>query len=299
MESDNASSTPNQNLRQPDSLLAGLPIENRHLFLSIDRITLCGSFEDPERFLPRWEALFPDVPGRNSNGDAYRYSWIMDDYFFQALPFTKEKAHDARIDFNPNTIKNNQSFVAIMKMLRHSHLTRLDIAVDYVDIHDLSNFFLECLPKGRRPWHDPHTRKLKAVYFGSQKSTNLYRIYDKKRELREKKNIDADCETWWRVEAQMKLRSYDQWENFPLFSDLIIAQPTYDGSILPFPDLCILKELHRDPTGLQHLTDYKRRKFGRLIKTSEHLETINQHPHTVITSNLEWLHNQITHYIGE
>ncbi len=104
----------NQILTEPVSLIAGLPIENQRIYVSIDKISIVSNIDFIEKFLPEWEAKHLDILGRIDGGIAYRHSWkIPNNYFVQAIPFNK--THDLRLEFNPNKVTYNPSLVSLLR----------------------------------------------------------------------------------------------------------------------------------------------------------------------------------------
>ena len=287
-----------QNLTQPDSLIAGYPIENRHIYLSIDKISLVSFIDFIEKFLPRWDANNLDVCQRIDGGKFYHHSWIMDDYFLQAVPRTS-KTHDIRLEFNPNKVVYNPSIVSLLKSQKHSKLTRIDLAVDYIDCEDLSGYFIECLSKSKTPYYLPHTRELSGYIFGENASDTVYRVYNKKLELNKKHGISVDCKSWWRVEIMIRPKNGKEWFEYSPFENLSIGMPSFDGCQLDFEEECVLRMLLDNPNRINELSAYKRRKYKKLITLSEDIIPLFPHPTDALKLGRDWLDLQIDRFLNK
>lgn len=279
------------NLSKPDSLIAGYRIDFLPSYVSIDKISIVSSFDNIEKFLPDWESKNLDVGSRIDGGKSYRHTWVTDHYLLQALPWNK--THDIRLEFNPNNVVYTPSLLSLLKGQQGAKLTRLDIAVDLIDTHDLSEYFVECLSKSKRPYYLPHTRELSGYTFGENSSETLYRIYNKKMELKKKHDIDADCSTWWRLEMMIRPKNGKEWSDYSPFENLTIGLPSFGNSSLPFEEEAVLRLLYQEPHRLQKLTKYKRMKYKRYIEKEMDLTPIDPHPYFLVKHARSWLEDQL------
>lgn len=170
----------------------GSPTENyKHHFRTIDDIDIQFGAKRPKRKVISDDDLI-EMFGTTDVDDKDKYYHVRNSYCL-------------RIEYNPN----NTTLSSVTELLKpffrsadagHIRISRLDIAIDFnasivpelVLCQGMRKSFTASGPKG-----------IESVYFGTRKSKNYLRLYDKRQEQLDTKQIDIgyDC---WRLELESK-----------------------------------------------------------------------------------------------
>lgn len=281
---------------KPAYLIAGYPVDNQHIQVSIDKFSLTG-FLKKDFSLPDWEAINMDVGERFSGGSLYRYSWKTDDYFFQYDPLTKD--HEIRLEFNPNNVTYTPSLLALIKSLKVAKMTRIDLAVDYIDNLIFSEYFVNSPDKSKTTYEN-RKRNLTGWIFGSLASETMYRVYDKKAEVKYKKDLEIDCKTWWRIEMMIRPKNGKIWSDYSPFEDITIANIREDDPSIDPVDQAVLCWLYADPKRINKFAEFRRRKYKKMMKNETMLDSLSleHHPYYIIKHARTWLDDQITSFLN-
>lgn len=200
-----------------------------HFDISFDRITVVGDLIESEEkgfstfisnsvYFNIFDAHSSQIKGQS-----------VDEVIYFEYDKFKGKAHDRRnmrIEFNPNNL--DPYFRKIIKNEFISKMTsvgfsRLDLAFDcFENIKDYYILADTALKKtiiyGRNG--EPETK-----YFGSRDSDRYIRIYNKKQELKDNKDLEIGTENYWRIEFELKRERTEKW--LSCVDDLNILKPAY------------------------------------------------------------------------
>ena len=200
-----------------------------HFEISFDRISLVGDLIESEElafsnfisnsvYFNIFDLHTSQVKGQSVDNVVY----------FEYDKF-KGKAHERRnmrVEFNPSNLDQNlrkiirNEFVSRMK---NTGFSRLDLAFDCFenikDYYVLSDAALKkTIIYGRNG--EPETK-----YFGSRDSDRYIRIYNKKQEIKDNKDLEIEAENYWRIEFELKRERTERWAT--CFEDLNFLKPDY------------------------------------------------------------------------
>ena len=201
----------------------------RNFEISFDRISLVGDLIESEElafssfisnsvYFNIFDLHTSQVKGQSVDNVVY----------FEYDKF-KGKAHERRnmrVEFNPSNLDQNlrkiirNEFVSRMK---NTGFSRLDLAFDCFenikDYYVLSDAALKkTIIYGRNG--EPETK-----YFGSRDSDRYIRIYNKKQEIKDNKDLEIEAENYWRIEFELKRERTERWAT--CFEDLNFLKPDY------------------------------------------------------------------------
>lgn len=173
-----------------------------------------------------------------------------------------------RIDFNPSfltTEEQDQFINEVLSELWSYKISRLDVAFN-INV-DCSNHLL----------HEPYNRYvmefktqtdyvsqiLESKYLGSPRSKKQIRLYDKKKELSQRKKIFIENKHLWRLEFQYRGKAVDEWYR-SLDGVLFLV---YDLSKISDPfERCALYGALHGINVLDDKTNYYKKKLRDWVK---------------------------------
>lgn len=186
--------------------------------VSIDRITIVGRYSSDrlDNDMREWlrKPFVQDVNGGiqvvdDSNcyfddfGNRHAYVAPEQVAFINSPKFLKDKI---RIDFNPNhglQSKGGQWLLKLIASIQEKHFSRCDIAFD---------LFNEPSAKDYQVWRFGTSKQvimnrkgqMETTYYGSMRSGQQIRQYNKKVEQEARHGKTVNVESWWRVELQLR-----------------------------------------------------------------------------------------------
>jgi hypothetical protein len=226
--------------------------------VSLDRLTVVGHYTRAVATYIKREVPAEDVL---IGGPLYHYRFRPVFGGFVELNPSSEGGQ-VRFDYNPNELRSAIEAMRFIRWMRGNvggvRPTRVDIALDYHDNPHLptANWIDErprkvCVWRGR-------LGQLESIYFGAPSSQLRIRVYDKALEQREEGN-------WWRVEAQVRISSEEDWEDAirQPFAGIYAVQANVSG--LSVQELAMLDYSSRNPEAMG-LLDKKTRAKYRLLR---------------------------------
>lgn len=186
--------------------------------VSIDRITIVGSY-DSDRLnndIREWlrKSFIQEVNGgiqvvddsncyQDDFGNRHAYVAPEQVAFINSPKFLKDKI---RIDFNPNhglQSEGGQWLLKLIASIQDKHFSRCDVAFD---------IFNEPTAKDYQVWRFGTSKQvimnrigeMETTYYGSMKSGQQIRQYNKKVEQEARHGKTINLESWWRVELQLR-----------------------------------------------------------------------------------------------
>lgn len=186
--------------------------------VSIDRITIVGRYSSDrlDNDMREWlrKPFVQDVNGgiqvvddsncyRDDFGNRHAYVAPEQVAFINSPKFLKDKI---RIDFNPNhglQSKGGQWLLKLIASIQEKHFSRCDIAFD---------LFNEPSAKDYQVWRFGTSKQvimnrkgqMETTYYGSMRSGQQIRQYNKKVEQEARHGKTVNVESWWRVELQLR-----------------------------------------------------------------------------------------------
>ena len=186
--------------------------------VSIDRITVVGHY-DSDRLnndIREWllKTFIQEVNGgiivvddsncyQDDFGNRHAYVPPVQVAFINVPKFLKDKI---RIDFNPNHGLQSEGGRWLLKLIasiQEKHFSRCDIAFD---------LFNEPTAKDYQVWRFGTSKQvimnrkgqMETTYYGSMRSGQQIRQYNKKVEQEARHGKTVNVESWWRVELQLR-----------------------------------------------------------------------------------------------
>lgn len=184
-------------------------IKTANFRLGIDRLTVVGSLSDKNNVNTMINLVASDPSMEIIKTGYDRFSATIGDHGYVEYDKLKGKAFDRgdfRIEFNPNKVEveaHQQLIHKLLKLISDKSISRIDLAFDTSTI-DLSEYLMFM----DRPTKETEIRgingALETKYLGVRRSDRYVRLYDKKKELRDKQDIIINDEKLWRLEFELK-----------------------------------------------------------------------------------------------
>lgn len=191
--------------------------------VKLDRISIVGwikgTSEDIQKIMAelKWE-IQPETKAeapwfkleRHVGGDVYETVAVL----------VKNQFHNSwRLDTS-NHLKNGKELKAIQKvvlMMQHRHITRVDIAFDFINCkyagmkHTIVKPNVTTRDYLRAHYHSK-IGALETLYVGKRRSLAMFRYYNKLVEQKKaNKNVPRDIQNWERLEIQLRGEKTSQW----------------------------------------------------------------------------------------
>lgn len=232
--------------------------------VSIDRLTVCGNvFGDLERFFRLCDAIeyksFAKYP--------YRYAiHFVDGSVLQiaekdAVNSGKIKA--LRYDFNPNNKNYEKLHCDVLRLMKDSHFTRIDVAFDIYNVDMSSWRWIDTVGRPFNVWYSG-SGAVETWYIGGKSSVIKIRIYDKAKEQKVKDKL------WWRVELQMRREACKMIEKLNgelYFNPFEGIYPVADDDFkhLDIKTRALVKYLINEPQSFSELSVNSRSKYKKIL----------------------------------
>lgn len=198
-------------------------LENNLCEINLDRVTVNGVFH-AEQFTSKlhennW-ALQGEIDGHptkfglkriNSNGE------LLEKHNIATLVRNKGKNRyqgNWRLDTS-NHIQSNkekQEILAIINLFDEVHITRLDIAIDFINFDNAGMNYRFYKPNVKQYWIKERNGAIGTIYCGSSGSTVQYRYYNKLNERNNRKaRIPPNIKNWERLEIILRRKKTLNW----------------------------------------------------------------------------------------
>ena len=238
--------------------------------VSWDRMTIVGNL-DPNRAQSLITAFCnePNVRFRPERSSRAFTADIMDAVYCSFnLDGPSKDIRNFRLDFNPNNAP--EEFMPyyqahILPCLTDIGFSRLDLAIDTTE--NLGTYYMDTRnPTKKNPRISPGG-KLETIYFGVPKGKNYIRIYDKKNQLKEKKDQEIELPELWRIEFQLRGKACaDTWTTCA--DNLLIHTIKYPESVSGvWRNAC--ENVRKTTEGIEWMTDYEKRKCRKFLKEAK------------------------------
>ncbi|MCJ0567911.1 replication initiation factor domain-containing protein [Enterococcus cecorum] len=255
-------------------------LKNISMKWSIDRITIVGRLNDNIFYhLENGDIVnidFEMLMRLNENNGYLEAvgasSWILRDKWNENIAFIemlKFQQGYGRIDFNPNKIKaflHSSLKNFIHDLFLNPHFSRADVACDIFNVDDsfISQYRI-CEPVKT---HFIHARSgaLETAYFGSSGSEKQVRMYNKKVEqLKKRKILPPEINTWWRVEIQLRRNKATEWFENVKNSLSNFMSPHFMPNTFSGIERCVIKGLISDENEWDNLTRSTKYKYKKMM----------------------------------
>lgn len=178
-----------------------------------------------------------------------------------------------RIDTSNHLTEQEKQYVTtVTSLFKNPRITRLDIAVDFINFDDSGMIYKLYKPNTSTSYFYGRTGKLETAYAGKSKSIQVYRYYDKIVELkRHRIKIPRYIKTWERLELQLrqsKIKNPVQdWEKRTrnMINCLFLPHVTKQ-TIAKTTERAMINELLRNPESFTELSSRTRAKYRRKIR---------------------------------
>lgn len=179
-----------------------------------------------------------------------------------------KNARNFKLEFNPNNTPEEFLFFytsVIMPCLTDIGFSRLDLAIDTTEA--LEEYYLTTVNPTKSTVYLSRAGELETKYLGTRKGANFIRIYDKKKELKDKDKQAIPEPTLWRIEFEMKgPQVADTWTTCA--DGLLIHKLVFPESVDGIWQLAC-ESVANNPEGLKRLTKYQRQKCRKILKESK------------------------------
>lgn len=191
----------------------------------IDRITIMA--ELPEESLSVISSMYSGVLIKEHCIQTNYVKFSIDNIYCTYTRNCPLNQRNFRIDFNPRETVEEALIhlnTSVLPYLINKGLSRLDVAFDVnADLNDGYYIYQSGIHKSKYYYGKD---SLETLYLGSPSSARYLRIYDKKNQLREIKEIEIDEPFLWRIEYELRNNYVDNLDESitELLNGLIIRQ---------------------------------------------------------------------------
>ena len=217
-------------LKKPAVSNSRLSVQTLPTFdISFDRITLVGDL------IPKCEKQVSDFVSIDSSisvlealSSKFKAQNVLDNIYIEYDKFKGKSLQrkNMRIEFNPNNLdQNSMNWIKnnFVKFMRDIEFSRIDLAFDTE--MDLGNFFILSDKSVKKTIFYGRDDKPETKYFGTRQSDRYIRIYNKKQEIKDNKDLEIASENLWRIEFVLKRNMTEKWS--VCFDDLNIIKPDW------------------------------------------------------------------------
>ncbi|WP_289761247.1 replication initiation factor domain-containing protein [Lactobacillus intestinalis] len=216
------------------------------------------------------------VPGAINiiDGKPDMYNLFRDTDSIATLSKNKYYSDSWRIDTsNHLTEQEKEYIISIIQLFDKPRITRLDIAVDFINFDDSGMNYTLYKPNTKIFYTRGKDGKFESITAGVRKSVQAYRFYNKMAELQQKHKIKVPdyIKNWERLELQLRqTRSSNTVQNWyeraiKMLNCLIL--PDVNRLAVPsFKERAMINELLRHPEGFKELSSATRAKYRRKIR---------------------------------
>ena len=184
--------------------------------------------------------------------------------FIHSPKFLRDKL---RIDFNPNhglDSEGGQWVLQLIAKLQNKHFSRCDIAFDIFNEPTAQDYQVYRFGTGKQIIMGPDG-KMQTTYYGSMKSGQQIRQYNKKIEQQARHGKLVNVDSWWRVELQLRGNKIADYPSLvrKMLEEFYI--PEYKN--LPtIREKAMILALITDPTIYVDAPDRTRQRWRKLLK---------------------------------
>lgn len=247
--------------------------------VSIDRITIVGNYASDrlDNDMREWlrKPFVQDVNGgiqvvddsncyQDDFGNRHAYVAPEQVAFINSPKFLKDKI---RIDFNPNhglQSKGGQWLLKLIASIQDKHFSRCDIAFDLLN---------EPTAKDYQVWRFGTSKQvimnrkgqMETTYYGSMRSGQQIRQYNKKIEQEARHGKTINVENWWRVELQLRGNKV---QDYPKLVQKMLEQffiPKYKNVKNPSQQAMIYAMMN-EPTIYGNASKATQQRWRKLLK---------------------------------
>lgn len=258
-----------------EEVVKGLP----EIKVSIDRLTVVADYasEKLDRDMRKWlsKSFIQEqgdgiqvVDDRNCYFDdfGHRHAQVAPEQvaYINSPKFLKDKL---RIDFNPNHGLNSEGgqwVLQLISKLQNKHFSRCDVAFDIFNEPTAKDYQVYRFGTGKQIIMGPDG-KMQTTYYGSMKSGQQIRQYNKKLEQQARHGKLVNVDSWWRVELQLRGNKIDAYPE--------LVQKMLEEFYIPeYKKLPTLREkamvlaLMTDPTLYGDAPKTTRQRWRKLLK---------------------------------
>lgn len=263
---------------------------------SIENLTFVGQLTDELRDMLENSTYLKYVGYSRNYGFSRSYQGVNGGFFESG----KEKC---RIEFNPKTA-DCEEIKKFLSLLHNSHLTRLDVGIDYEGI-DLSNYGWDSIESRKKyMWFDSDG-VLETLYIGSSTSDLRFTVFNKISEQEDKgvELAQGHNPIHWKVKAQRRFRSnlknqsMSDYLPFNLMDIYSYSKRLDLSSIENTKERLIVRGLLEEPNEFSYLSPKTRTKYRKIIKQlqKDANELHDLEPHEVYIKERDFLKEDL-HY---
>ena len=197
--------------------------------ISFDRITLVGDLiPECEKQVSDFVSIDSSISVLEALSSKFKIQHVLDDIYIEYDKFKGKSLQrkNMRIEFNPNNLdQNSMNWIKnnFLKFMRDIEFSRLDLAFD-TEIN-LADFFIMSDKELKKTVFYGRDDKPETRYFGTRQSDRYIRIYNKKQEIKDNKDLEIAAENLWRIEFELKREMTEKWEF--CFDDLSFIKPDW------------------------------------------------------------------------
>ena len=235
--------------------------------ISFDRITLVGNLiSECEKQVSNFISIDSSISVLEALSSKFKVQHVLDDIYIEYDKFKGKSLQrkNMRIEFNPNNLdQNSMNWIKnnFLKFMRDIEFSRLDLAFD-TEIN-LADFFVMSDKALKKTVFYGRDDKPETRYFGTRQSDRYIRIYNKKQEIKDNKDLEIAAENLWRIEFELKREMTEKWEF--CFDDMSFIKPDWK-SIEKISERSMIYLLLNEEGTWGKLERHAKYKYKKLIK---------------------------------
>ncbi|NRO16936.1 replication initiation factor domain-containing protein [Lactobacillus helveticus] len=186
----------------------------------IDRISLSGIFHAEQNYTKLKENHWRQIKELDGRPLIFELDRVNENGEFQQIATLirgKYKANNWRVDTSNHikTEKEKKYISNILALFDKPHVTRLDIAIDFINSEHAGMNHKIFKPSTTTTIRYNRAGQIETIYCGNRKSDIQYRYYDKKIEFEKqhKEKVPININNWERLELQLRnKKAVDNWK---------------------------------------------------------------------------------------
>lgn len=258
----------NENLFNSPALSnSRLSVQSLYTFaISVDKITIVGQLNsENEKDFSRKINSDIALSIINAKTSLVHAKHLLNGVYIEYDKFKGQafSRRNMRIEFNPNNLNeyDKKWLKEYIGFMENKEFSRLDLAFDTNE--NLEDYYIFSEKSVKKTIFFGRNDKPETKYFGVRSSDRYIRIYNKKQEIKDNKDLEIDDPFLWRIEFELKREMTSNWET--CFDDLNILKPDYK-TISDFNTRAKVFYLMHDESAWGEMHRHTKRKFKKILK---------------------------------
>lgn len=271
--------------------------------IKIDWLSISGKFHAEQHYTKLKENHWRQVKELDGHPLMFELDRVNENGEFKqiaTLVRSKYKRNHWKIDTSNHlqTAQEKQCISNITALFDLPHITRLDIAIDFINCEHAGMNYKIFKPNTTTTIHYNKAGKIEIAYYGKRKSNIQYRYYDKQLErIQNKKDLPNNIKSWERLELQLRSnKTASNWYNEALKMLNYFKRPNLITIAEKDPKVFfMLAGILKYPEKFNDLAKGTKAKYRKMIKNNYGFDTsLAELATNILKSNAEKLQQEIS-----